>query len=295
MAGPPGMIPSGDDIILPYHGVLDFSFKEIKTISDLSNEVPRNGDVLGIEAKLKDRLREGAVSAVDAAIAAKLGSPKRVLSKKQIVGLRLNNNLIDATPQINVQLATMTRAPVPRPETALLWLDLSFNQLTAIDKSLLTLENLKSLYMHGNKLGNLAHVEKLSGLQKLEKITLNGNPFEAKKGYRAFVVGCIPQARSVDHTSIEINMRTEEWLLQLMLLVEVVLCFSFELLVFSYHIIVHLRQNLHLLNFSPDPCTISLQHTAVVVKELSKRTYHDDLFTLFCSLPHIPHDRCNQG
>ena len=41
------------DVILPYNGVLDYSFKELKTIADLANEVPRNSDVLGIEAKLK--------------------------------------------------------------------------------------------------------------------------------------------------------------------------------------------------------------------------------------------------
>ncbi len=43
----------GNDVILPYHGVVDYSFKELKAVVDLGNEMPRNSDVLGIEAKLK--------------------------------------------------------------------------------------------------------------------------------------------------------------------------------------------------------------------------------------------------
>ncbi|CAD7932140.1 unnamed protein product [Amoebophrya sp. A120] len=191
----------GNDVILPYHGVVDYSFKELKAVVDVGNEMPRNSDVLGIEAKLKERFRE---TAVDAAVAAKLGSPKRLINKKQIIGLRLNNNHLTDLHEINKQLAIIPKSPIPKPELSLMWLDVSFNQLTTVDKSLLTLENLKSLYkyMHGNKIGNLAQMEKLKSLHCLEKLTTNGNPFEAKKFYRQFIVGCVPQLRSLDHTSI---------------------------------------------------------------------------------------------
>lgn len=47
------MVEPAQDVILPYHGVVDFSFKQLKTLADIGNEVPRNSDVLGIEAKLK--------------------------------------------------------------------------------------------------------------------------------------------------------------------------------------------------------------------------------------------------
>eukprot|EP00392_Amoebophrya_sp_AT5.2_P010386 g10446.t1 len=83
-----------------------------------------------------------------------------------------------------------------------MWLDVSFNELTTVDKSILTLEHLKSLYMHGNKLGSLAVLEKLGSMPNLEKATFNGNPFEKKKIYRMFSVGAMPQLRSLDHTSV---------------------------------------------------------------------------------------------
>lgn len=57
-------------------------------------------------------------------------------------------------------------------------------------------------YMHGNKLGSLAVLEKLGSMPNLEKATFNGNPFEKKKIYRMFSVGAMPQLRSLDHTSI---------------------------------------------------------------------------------------------
>lgn len=41
-------------------------------------------------------------------------------------------------------------------------------------------------------------------MPKLEFLTTNGNPFEAKKGYRLFVIGAVPQVRTLDHTRIDI-------------------------------------------------------------------------------------------
>merc|ERR1712167_408287 len=88
-----------------------------------------------------------------------------------------------------------------KPEN-LQWLDLSFNLFTTIDPVLLNFQSLHVLYMHGNQIAKLPAVNKLQGLPKLRSFTMNGNPVESMKAYRRYVVGALPQLRSLDHASI---------------------------------------------------------------------------------------------
>lgn len=62
--------------------------------------------------------------------------------------------------------------------------------------------NLKALYLHGNCIKSLASVDKLKKLQKLLSLTLNGNPIESTSIYRTYVIGAVPQIRSLDHSTI---------------------------------------------------------------------------------------------
>ena len=58
-------------------------------------------------------------------------------------------------------------------------------------QTLCDLPNLQILYYHSNGLHDLKEVEKLSGMPKLRKLTLHGNPIEDDKvkvwGYKAGV------------------------------------------------------------------------------------------------------------
>ena len=65
------------------------------------------------------------------------------------------------------------RAPVQ-----LLWLDLSFNQLTDIDEALLDLPNLRVLYLHANEIREGAPIRRLGKLKQLTNLTIHGNPID---------------------------------------------------------------------------------------------------------------------
>merc|ERR1711879_1082464 len=86
--------------------------------------------------------------------------------------------------------------------TNIQWLDLSFNQLLTIEPVLLRFLNMKALYLHGNCIKSLPAVDRLKKLPKLLSLTLNGNPIESNGIYRPYIVGCLPDLRSLDHSTI---------------------------------------------------------------------------------------------
>mmetsp|Transcript_19614 Transcript_19614/g.27676 ORF Transcript_19614/g.27676 Transcript_19614/m.27676 type:complete len:142 (+) Transcript_19614:1-426(+) len=99
-------------------------------------------------------------------------------------------------------LAPALETAMPSPLQNLQWLDVSFNHLTAVDPEILQFPNMKALYLHGNNLSKLGDVERLKKLPKLISLTMNGNPIQSAKIYRCFILGCLPQLKSLDHTSI---------------------------------------------------------------------------------------------
>jgi len=129
--------------------------------------------------------------------------------RKVTHAVRLNNNLIDSVQDLPQALTFI----MEDPSRNLRWLDLSFNNLKAIEPMLLQLQNLKALYMHGNKIRSLPSVEQLKKLPKLISLTLNGNPIENARSYRAYIIGAVPQLRTLDHSSItEVEVKeTSHW------------------------------------------------------------------------------------
>ena len=116
----------------------------------------------------------------------KTETKKKILVKKTTTALFLQNNEIRTVvglPQV------LTEVMVCDPYANLLWLDLSYNYLEAIEEDLLQLQNLQTLYMHGNYISNLEETKKLSGFNNLQSLTLYGNPTETIKNYRLWVLG----------------------------------------------------------------------------------------------------------
>ena len=62
------------------------------------------------------------------------------------------------------------------PFTNLQSIDLSFNELTKIDASVIKYPNIKSLYLHGNSIENFNEIKKLKTMNNLRRLTLHGNP-----------------------------------------------------------------------------------------------------------------------
>lgn len=137
-------------------------------------------------------------------------APKKVIIKKINTSVKLNNNLLVNLIQLPEALEALIQTPFER----LQWIDLSFNFLTAVEPVLLKYQNLKALYMHGNKIKQIASVEKLKNLPHLLSLTMNGNPVENCSKYRVYIVAAIPQLKSLDHSSItadEAEMASDWW------------------------------------------------------------------------------------
>ncbi|GAW82402.1 hypothetical protein, conserved [Plasmodium gonderi] len=103
-----------------------------------------------------------------------------------------------------------TRIQTPINYSNIISLDISFNNLVQIHDNLLTLNKLKILYLHSNKIENISEIHKLISLPKLKKLTLGNNPIMNLYGkfYRPFVIHYLPQIKSLDFhdiTKIEKN------------------------------------------------------------------------------------------
>jgi len=162
---------------------LDFSFKNLATLTDSLEEEPRKG------TKLKDvELQEGYTEIVTA--------------------VRYNNNSIHELGDLVPSLTSLVVNPA-----AISWLDFSFNDINQLDDSLLQFPNMTTLYLHGNQLMSLNEVKRLSGLPCLRTLTLHGNPLEALDGYRPFVLGTLPSLKQLDFSSVTKQDRAdaENW------------------------------------------------------------------------------------
>lgn len=61
---------------------------------------------------------------------------------------------------------------------------------------------LTMLYLHGNNIGRIAEVDKLSSLSRLKSLALHGNPIEVTPGYRHYVLSRLPQLQTFDFGGI---------------------------------------------------------------------------------------------
>jgi len=220
---------------------LDYSFKELKSVLEMETEEPRSGgkrrpqvekdpaataqvdvgvvDVsaagaaTGASATVGDAkatLASGAANASSILCAtAKSGGAATQLRpnaspimkrkvRKVTVSVKLNNNMIDSISDLPQALEFVMDDPLRN----LMWIDLSFNQLHTIQAELLGFKQMKALYMHGNHIKSLPSVERLQKLPKLISLTLNGNPIECFPFYRRYVVGALPDLRTLDHSTI---------------------------------------------------------------------------------------------
>ncbi|XP_027722069.1 leucine-rich repeat-containing protein 51-like [Vombatus ursinus] len=149
---------------------LDFSFKNVNFIQDLTSEEPRIG------LRPVKRSKEG---------------------KSLTQALRINNNVLNDLNDFTQTLSQLLEHP-----QNLAWIDLSFNDLANIDPVLTTFSNLSVLYLHGNCIHHLPEVDKLSSLPKLRSLTLHGNPIEEEKGYRQYVLSILPRITTFDFSGV---------------------------------------------------------------------------------------------
>mmetsp|Transcript_37858 Transcript_37858/g.109232 ORF Transcript_37858/g.109232 Transcript_37858/m.109232 type:complete len:273 (-) Transcript_37858:294-1112(-) len=239
MAGLAGTIPmpamrgahAADAPLVASGPPLDYSFKELRSCAELETEEPRSGTKRAPpESPPKDAGAAGAPGAEpaageapneDAAIAtstmrsnaphlsasttafatrapAPAGKPLKRVMRMVTTSIKLNNNMLETVSGLPMALEFV----MPNPVINLQWVDLSFNQLVTIEPDLLRFVNLKALYLHGNCIKALSAVDRLKKLSKLVSLTMNGNPIESSRVYRTYVIGAVPQLRSLDHSTI---------------------------------------------------------------------------------------------
>ncbi|XP_060682901.1 leucine rich repeat containing 51 [Hemiscyllium ocellatum] len=153
-----------------YGPVVDYSFRNLETLSDCVKLTPRTGF-----------------------------RPNEYTENKKLksCSLRLSHNrLCDLSG-----LQQVVDALLVEPER-LFWIDLSFNSFPNIDPVLIQCTKLQILNLHGNQISELYEVDKLASLPHLRSLTLHGNPLELVKGYRSYVVGIVPQLKSLDYSTI---------------------------------------------------------------------------------------------
>ncbi|KAL4647090.1 leucine-rich repeat-containing protein 51-like [Arapaima gigas] len=117
--------------------------------------------------------------------------------------LRLNNNnlidLVGFMPTISIFLSDPYQ---------LAWVDLSFNCLSHIETALTELQQLRVLYLHGNRICKFSEVEKLGVLPFLRTLTLHGNSIENRRGYRGYVISALPHLKTLDFSTVTKQERT---------------------------------------------------------------------------------------
>mmetsp|Transcript_30662 Transcript_30662/g.56026 ORF Transcript_30662/g.56026 Transcript_30662/m.56026 type:complete len:244 (+) Transcript_30662:51-782(+) len=185
---------------------VDYSFKELRHVSELETEEPRLGK-RKTQPQAGQQTQEAAPDphsaqqvqtlTKPAALGSSTSQRKRVVKKVTAV-VKLNNNMFETMAGLPEALQFVMDDPLVNMQ----WLDLSFNQLASVEPVLLQFPNMKALYLHGNCIQSLGSVERLKGLPKLLSLTLNGNPLGSAKTYRPFVVGAVPQLKSLDHSTI---------------------------------------------------------------------------------------------
>ncbi|XP_059819578.1 leucine rich repeat containing 51 [Hypanus sabinus] len=117
--------------------------------------------------------------------------------KLKSCSFRLSHNKLNDLSGLEQLINTVLVEP-----SRLFWIDLSFNNFLRIDPVLILCTNLQVLNFHGNQVGELFEADKLASLPHLRSLTLHGNPVELQKGYRSYIVGIIPQLKSLDYSTI---------------------------------------------------------------------------------------------
>ena len=156
---------------------LDFSFKGVSTFPEVMEEEPRPRTTNVIRSPSK--------------------TAESTSTKSDSKSIRLNNNSLENWDGITSTISSLLAKP-----HILGWLDLSFNHLTTIDRSVLEYPELSVLYLHGNEISDLKQTDLLQGLSKLRSLTLHGNPIESLFGYRPYVLGRCLSLKNFDFSGV---------------------------------------------------------------------------------------------
>ena len=174
-------------------GVIDLTFLDIREDSEVSSQL-----TLKLHPPAAPSSPSGKTSQLTALGETQSPTKSR---KDEIKAIRLGNNLLRRMESLYV-------IPAQLDGSKLLWLDLSFNDFTAISPDLANhFPNLTTIYLHANKITNLQQIKHLMPLMELRSLSLFGNPVEEKKHYRNFVLYHCPNLTQFDKSPVTKSQR----------------------------------------------------------------------------------------
>ncbi|KAF5839503.1 flagellar associated protein [Dunaliella salina] len=175
---------------------LDYSFKELKSVTDLLYEEPASGVP-------RNRPIPRDVNANEYLDSLDTSAPRSPSNEQEQKHAKLNANSVRVCNNFLYSLKNLDRVMwhLLDPK-ALTWLDASCNQITSIDECILQFPSLQVLYLHGNQIGTFLDCLKLAQLHNLRKLTLHGCPVSEKQNYKMQICAHLPQLRSLDFSTI---------------------------------------------------------------------------------------------
>ncbi|KAF2728987.1 U2 small nuclear ribonucleoprotein A [Polyplosphaeria fusca] len=124
------------------------------------------------------------------------------LSAIENMGAAQHNDVIDLTDNDIGQLGNF---PIWRRLRGLL---LGQNRITNIQANIASnIPNVNTIVLSRNRIAELADLEPLQGLKKLEYLAMNGNPVTSKDKYRLWVISRLPSVRFLDYQKVRQSER----------------------------------------------------------------------------------------
>lgn len=124
-----------------------------------------------------------------------------VTDRRKLRAIRLGNNYV---PRMDILFST----PQFLKSENILWLDLSFNNITKLSPELARIfPNVRTIYLHANQISSLQEIKNFANLTELHSLTLYGNPVEGKKHYRNFTLYHCSRLQQFDKSPVTSQQR----------------------------------------------------------------------------------------
>lgn len=127
-----------------------------------------------------------------------LGVPRKFSGRYKTASLLLNGNRLTSLENFRTLAVRMLYLP-----SALCWLDVSDNRLNDVSiDELSDFPNLRTLYLHRNRLTTVSTVTCLDRLTELRTLRLQHNPLATTHAYRAMVLKLLPRLTNLDFVRV---------------------------------------------------------------------------------------------
>lgn len=87
------------------------------------------------------------------------------------------------------------------------WIDLSHNTFSKLTTDFGRFAQLRSLYLHCNKIRDMEELRKIQNISKLRTLTIHGNPLDQLPNFRTYVIAVLPNIKKLDTVLVSYKER----------------------------------------------------------------------------------------